>query len=52
MKLQKFISSEIKTNIRELVGALIESLLTLEFIIKNPNLSEVKIILKDLLNLC
>jgi len=48
---QKFISSEIKTNIRELTGALNRIASYSRIYNKKPNLSEVKIILKDLLNL-
>ena len=48
---QKFISSEIKTNIRELTGALNRIASYSRIYNKEPNLSEVKIILKDLLNL-
>ena len=47
----KFISSEIKTNIRELTGALNRIISYSRIYNKKPNLSEVKIILKDLLNL-
>jgi len=47
----KFISSEIKTNIRELTGALNRIVSYSRIYNKIPNLSEVKIILKDLLNL-
>ncbi len=50
-EIQKFISSEIKTNIRELVGALNRIVSFSRVYNKSPNLSEVKIILKDLLNL-
>ena len=48
---QKFISSEIKTNIRELTGALNRIASYSRIYNKEPNLSEIKIILKDLLNL-
>ena len=47
----KFISSEIKSSIRELVGALNRVMSFSRIYNKVPNLSEVKIILKDLLNL-
>ena len=50
-EIQKFISSEIKTNIRELTGALNRIVSYSRIYNKTPNLSEVKIILKDLLNL-
>jgi len=50
-EIQKFISSEIKTNIRELTGALNRIASYSRIYNKTPNLSEVKIILKDLLNL-
>ena len=47
---QKFISHEIKTSIRELTGALNRINSFIKVYNKTPNLSEVKIILKDLLN--
>jgi len=47
----KFISSEITTNIRELTGALNRIVSYSRIYNKVPNLSEVKIILRDLLNL-
>ena len=50
-EIQKFISSEITTNIRELTGALNRIVSYSRIYNKTPNLSEVKIILKDLLNL-
>tara|TARA_B100000427_G_C15471698_1_gene578863 strand:- start:736 stop:1458 length:723 start_codon:yes stop_codon:yes gene_type:complete len=50
-EIQKFISSEIKTNIRELTGALNRIVSYSRIYNRNPNLPEVKIILKDLLNL-
>ena len=50
-EIQKFISSEITTNIRELTGALNRIASYSRIYNKTPNLSEVKIILKDLLNL-
>jgi len=50
-EIKKFISSEIKSNIRELTGALNRILSYSRVYNKVPNLSEVKIILKDLLNL-
>ena len=50
-EIKKFISSEIKMNIRELTGALNRVASYSRIYNKTPNLSEVKIILKDLLNL-
>ncbi len=50
-EVQNFISSEIKTSIRELVGAINRVVSFSRIYKKNPNLSEVKTILKDLLNL-
>jgi len=50
-EIKKFISSEIKTNIRELTGALNRVVSYARIYNKTPNLSEVKIILRDLLNL-
>ena len=50
-EIQKFISTEIKTNIRELTGALNRIVSYSRIYNKTPNLSEVKVILKDLLNL-
>ena len=50
-EVQKFISSEIKTSIRELVGALNRIVSYSRIYNKAPNISEIKIILKDLLNL-
>ena len=50
-EIQKFICTEIKTNIRELTGALNRIVSYSRIYNKAPNLSEVKIILKDLLNL-
>ena len=49
--IQKFISKEIKTSIRELVGALNRIVSFSRIYNKTPSLSEVKVILKDLLNL-
>ena len=48
--IQKFISSEIKTSIRELVGALNRIVSYSRIYNKIPNISEIKVILKDLLN--
>ena len=48
---QKFISSEIRTSIRELVGALNRIASFSRIYSRTPNLSEIKIILKDLLNI-
>ncbi len=50
-EVQKFLSTEIKTSIRELVGALNRIVSFTRIYSKVPNLSEVKIVLKDLLNL-
>ena len=47
----KFISSEIKTSIRELVGAINRIVSFSRIYNKTPNLSEIKTVLKDLLNL-
>ncbi len=47
----KFISQEIKTSIRELIGALNRIVSFSKIYNKMPNISEVKVILKDLLNL-
>ena len=49
-EIQMFISTEIKTNIRELIGAINRIVSYSRVYNKMPNLSEVKIILKDLLN--
>jgi chromosomal replication initiator protein len=50
-EIQKFISTEITTSIRELVGAINRVVSYSRIYNKNPNLPEVKTILKDLLNL-
>ncbi len=50
-EIQKFLSSEIQTSIRELVGALNRIVSFTRIYNKVPTLPEVKIILKDLLNL-
>ena len=50
-EIQKFISSEIKTSVRELVGAINRIVSFSRIYNKTPNLSETKVILKDLLNL-
>ena len=50
-EIQKFISTEVKNSIRELVGALNRIVSFSRIYNKTPNLSEVKIVLKDLLNL-
>ena len=47
----KFISTEITTSIREIVGAINRVISYSRIYNKVPNLSEIKIILKDLLNL-
>ena len=50
-EIQEFISSEIRTSIRELVGALNRIASFSRIYSRTPNLSEIKIILKDLLNI-
>ena len=50
-EIQNFISNEISTSIRELVGAINRVFSFSRIYKKVPNLSETKIILKDLLNL-
>ena len=50
-EIQKFLSTEIKSSIRELVGALNRIVSFSRVYNKTPNLSETKIVLKDLLNL-
>ena len=50
-EIQKFISSEITTSIRELVGAINRVVSFSRIYKKIPNLSEVKMVLKDLLNI-
>ena len=50
-EIQKFISTEVRTSIRELVGALNRVVSFSRIYNKVPNLSETKVILKDLLNL-
>ena len=50
-EIQKFISLEVKNSIRELVGALNRIVSFSRIYNKVPNLSETKIILKDLLNM-
>ena len=50
-EIQKFISTEIKISIRELVGALNRIVSFSRIYNKVPNLSQVRIILKDLLNM-
>ena len=49
--IQKFISSEITTSIRELVGAINRVVSFSRIYNKVPNLSEIKVVLKDLLNI-
>ncbi len=49
-EIQKFLSREIKSSIRELVGALNRIVSFARIYNKTPNLSETKIVLKDLLN--
>ena len=50
-EIQKFLSSEIRTSIRELVGALNRIISFSRVYNKLPSLAETKLILKDLLNL-
>jgi len=50
-EIEDFISSEISTSVREIVGALNRIISFSRIYNKIPNLSETKIILKDLLNL-
>ena len=50
-EIQKFISTEIRTSIRELVGSLNRIVSFSRIYSKVPTLAEVRIILKDLLNL-
>jgi chromosomal replication initiator protein len=50
-EIQKFISSEVITSIRELVGAINRVVSFSRIYNKVPNLSEIKVVLKDLLNL-
>ena len=50
-EIQKFISTEIKTSIRELVGAINRVVSFSRIYNKVPNLSEIKVVLKDLLNI-
>ena len=50
-EIQKFLSTEIKNSIRELIGALNRIVSFSRIYNKTPNLSEVRVILKDLLNL-
>ena len=50
-EIQKFLSAEIKSSIRELVGALNRIVSFSRVYNKVPNLSETKIVLKDLLNI-
>ena len=49
--IQNFISSEITTSVRELVGAINRIVSFTRIYNKTPSLSETKVILKDLLNL-
>ncbi len=50
-EIEHFISSEINTSIREIVGAINRIISFSRIYNKTPNLSETKVILKDLLNL-
>tara|TARA_A100001011_G_scaffold161196_1_gene169552 strand:- start:2025 stop:3443 length:1419 start_codon:yes stop_codon:yes gene_type:complete len=51
IEIQDFISTEIKGSIRELVGAINRVVSFSRIYNKSPNLSETKVVLKDLLNL-
>ena len=50
-EIQKFISLEVKTSIRELVGAINRIVSFSRIYNKIPNIAETKVVLKDLLNL-
>tara|TARA_Y100000591_G_C21548522_1_gene552471 strand:- start:7 stop:501 length:495 start_codon:yes stop_codon:yes gene_type:complete len=50
-EIQDFVSSEITTSIRELVGAINRTISFSRIYNKTPNLAETKIVLKDLLNI-
>tara|TARA_B100001057_G_scaffold358790_1_gene360944 strand:+ start:1380 stop:2786 length:1407 start_codon:yes stop_codon:yes gene_type:complete len=50
-EIQNFISSEISTSVRELVGAVNRIISFSRIYKKIPNLGEIKVVLKDLLNL-
>ena len=50
-EIQKFISTEITTSIRELVGAINRVVSFSRIYNKVPNLSEIKVVLKELLNI-
>ena len=50
-EIQDYISKEIKVSVREIVGAINRIVSFSRIYKKNPNLSETKIVLKDLLNL-
>jgi chromosomal replication initiator protein len=50
-EIKKFVSTEVKTSIREIVGAINRILSFSRIYNKEPNLSEIRIVLKDLLNL-
>ena len=50
-EIQEFISKEITTSIRELVGAINRVVSFSRIYNKTPNLSEIKVVLKDLLNI-
>ena len=50
-EIQDFISSEITTSVRELVGAINRVISYSRIYNKVPNLAETKVVLKDLLNL-
>ena len=50
-EIQNFVSTEITTSIRELVGAINRTISFSRIYNKTPNLAETKIVLKDLLNI-
>jgi len=50
IEIQEFMAKEVKTSIRELVGAINRVVSYIRIYNKTPSISEVKIILKDLLN--
>ncbi len=50
-EIQDFVSSEITTSIRELVGAINRTVSFSRIYNKTPNLAETKVVLKDLLNI-
>ena len=50
-EIQNFISNEIITSVRELVGAINRTVSFSRIYNKTPNLTETKVVLKDLLNI-